>query len=134
MSQTELARRSGIAQPNIAAYESGRRDPNARSRERLDAALRPCPGEALARHRHEVIAVLARHRMSRPRVFGSVAAGTDQPGSDLDLVVDARVDLDLLDIVDAASELEDLLGVRVDIVTSRSLSPEHEISRTAMPI
>lgn len=132
LSQSELARRSGIAQPNIAAYESGRRIPTASTRERLTAACRPRPAESLAQHRDEVVAVLARHRMSTPRVFGSVARGTDRPGSDLDLMVDAHADLDLLDLVDAASELEELLGVPVDIVTSRSLPPGHPIARSAV--
>lgn len=134
LSQSELARRSGIAQPNIAAFESGRRNPTAGTIAKLDAALRPRPSDSLARHRHDVIAVLAAHRMSCPRVFGSVAAGTDRPGSDLDLLVVAEPDLDLLDLVDAAAELEELLGVRVDIVTSRSLPPDHEISRTSLPV
>ena len=75
--------------------------------------------------------VLAAHKMSNPRVFGSVAQGQDHPGSDIDLLVDAADDLDLLDIVDAAEALESILGSHVDIVTSRSLRPGHEITRTA---
>lgn len=72
--------------------------------------------------------------MGNPRVFGSIAAGTDGPDSDVDLLVDADPGLDLLDIVDAADALERLLGTRVDIVTSRSLRPGHEIAVTAVPL
>ena len=32
---------------------------------------------------------VARFRSANPRVFGSVVSGTDQDGSDLDLLVDA---------------------------------------------
>lgn len=134
LTQSELARRTGIAQPNIAAIEAGRRTPSPATRERIDAALRPRPSTMLATRRDDVIAVLARHSMTNPRVFGSVAAGSDQAGSDIDLLVDAARDLDLLDIVDAADELEALLETRVDIVTSRSLRPGHEIARTAVPV
>jgi len=134
LTQTALAARSGVAQPNIAAYESGRRRPSAASQERLVAALRPFPREALAAHRDAVVRVLERHRMTNPRVFGSAATASDATRSDLDLLVDAADDLDLLDIIDAAAELEDLLEVPVDIVTSRSLRTGHEIATSAVPV
>lgn len=132
VSQAELARRSGVAQPSIAAYESGRRRPSPEMLERLRAALRPRPSEVLSAHRPEVLRILEGHGLTRPRVFGSVARGDDAPGSDLDLVVDVGEGADVLDLVDAGDELEALLGCRVDLVTSRALSPDHEIGRTAV--
>lgn len=132
LTQAEVTRRSGIAQPNIAAYEAGRRKPSPATERRLAAALQQAPGSALHAHRAEVIAILERYKMTNPRVFGSVAHGTDVPGSDIDLLVDAAADLDLLDIIDAATELEKLLGTNVDIVTSRSLRPGHEIAMSAV--
>ncbi len=131
LTQVELAARSGVAQPNIAAYESGRRTPTPATEAKLESALAPLPREALREQRDVVVAVLARHKMANPRVFGSVAHERDVPGSDIDLLVDAASDLDLLDIADAADELERLLGSHVDIVTSRSLHESHEIARTA---
>jgi len=102
--------------------------------ERLRAALRPRPSEAVAAKRAQVLAVLAEHRMSAPRVFGSAGRGTDGPGSDLDLLVDLADDGDLLDLIDGADALEELLGIPVDIVTSRSITADHEIARTAVPL
>ncbi|GAA1706170.1 helix-turn-helix domain-containing protein [Propioniferax innocua] len=134
LTQAQLAERSGVPQPNIAAYERGRRRPSPATLERLEAALRPSAQVALERHHDAVIAVLNRHRMHNPRVFGSVARREDRPDSDIDLLVDAAPDLDLLDIIDAAAELETLLGRGVDIVTSRSLSADHEIARTAVAL
>ncbi len=131
LTQAELAARSGVAQPNIAAYEAGRRRPSPATVARLNAALAPLPSAQLREHRDAAVRVLAAHKMSNPRVFGSVAQGQDHPGSDIDLLVDAADDLDLLDIVDAAEALESILGSHVDIVTSRSLRPGHEITRTA---
>ena len=133
-SQVELSARSGVAQPNIAAYESGRRKASAQMLARLRDATRPKPSEAVATNREALVQILKAHRMSEPRVFGSAAAGSDAPGSDLDLVVDLAGDGDLLDIIDGADALEELLGIKVDIVTSRSLRADHEINRTAAPL
>ncbi len=94
----------------------------------------PRPSDALRDHRETVREILAAHRMRNPRVFGSIADGNDAAGSDVDLLVDAEDDLDLLDIVDAAQQLEALLAVPVDIVTSRSLRDGHPILATAVPL
>lgn len=134
VSQAELAQRSGVAQPNIAAYETGRRRPSPTMVERLRDALRPRPSQAALDHREEILAALARHGMSDVRIFGSAATGTDRPGSDLDLLVDIAADADLLDLIDGAAAVEDIVGVPVDVVTSRSVGPHHEISRTAVPL
>lgn len=134
LTQSALAARSGVAQPNIAAYEAGRRRPSPASQERLAAALRPLPREALHRHRDAVVQLLERYQMTNPRVFGSAATSSDATTSDLDLLVDAADDLDLLDIIDAAAELEELLEVPIDIVTSRSLRPGHEIATSAVAV
>lgn len=134
VSQADLAARSGVAQPNIAAYETGRRRASAAMLERLRASLRPRPGEVVTARRDEILGVLARHHMTGVRVFGSAVRGDDEPGSDLDLLVDIAADGDLLDVIDAADELEGLLGLPVDLVTSRSLRDDHEIRRTATPL
>jgi predicted nucleotidyltransferase len=54
-------------------------------------------------------------------VFGSVLAGTDQDGSDLDLLVDALPGATLFDLGDLEVELEILLGIPVDVVTPQDL-------------
>ncbi|UUT34327.1 helix-turn-helix domain-containing protein [Microbacterium elymi] len=43
MSQRDLAERSGVKQPSIAAIERGRRDPSVAAKAALDAALRLAP-------------------------------------------------------------------------------------------
>jgi uncharacterized protein len=58
--------------------------------------------------------ILQRHGASRPRVFGSVARGEDQEGSDLDLLVEVR-DPDYIGLELLRAELEDELGVCVDL-------------------
>lgn len=134
LSQAQLAARSGVAQPNIAAYEAGRRRASPAMIARLRACLRPRPSEAVAAHRDEIVATLARYGMTGARVFGSVSRGSDEPGSDLDLLVDVGPDFDVLDLIDGAAQVEEIVGVGVDIVTSRSLRIDHEIVRSAVPL
>ena len=48
------------------------------------------PSIALETHRAAIRSVVLRHRACNARVFGSVLHGTDQDGSDIDLLVDHR--------------------------------------------
>ena len=56
-------------------------------------------------------------------MFGSFARGDNRDGSDLDLLVELDTGRSLLDLIAIKQDLEDLLGVRVDVVTERSISP-----------
>jgi predicted nucleotidyltransferase len=58
---------------------------------------------------------------SNPRVFGSVLHGTDQEGSDIDLLVDALPGATLFDLGGLQDELESLLGFHVDLLTPGDL-------------
>lgn len=126
MTQAALARASGVPQPNIAAYESGARTPSPTTMERLRAAAAPRPSTALADHREQVSALVRQHKADRPRVFGSVARGDDRSGSDLDLLVAFTPDASLFDLVELQEDLQDLLGVKVDVVSEGALRPGAE--------
>lgn len=56
------------------------------------------------------------------------------PGAIFDLLVDVGPDFDVLDLIDGAAQVEEIVGVGVDIVTSRSLRIDHEIVRSAVPL
>ena len=58
------------------------------------------------------------------QVFGSVVHGVARPGSDLDLLVDFPRSPSFEQFMDLKLALEDLLHVRVDLVTRRGLRPE----------
>jgi len=73
--------------------------------------------------RNEVLVVAQRHGASNLRVYGSVAKGTEQSGSDLDLLVDLSPDQSLLGLISLRQELEDLLGCPVDVSETASLHP-----------
>ena len=57
------------------------------------------------------------------RVFGSVARGSDLEGSDVDLLVDLPAGTSLLHIVGLQLDIEDALGVKVDLCIERELHP-----------
>lgn len=134
LSQSDLAERSGVAQPNIAAYEAGRRRASAAMLERLREAARPLPHDALAVHRDELIALAGVHGLSNVRVFGSVASGTDRPGSDLDLLATRAPGTGLLTLAAFTELASELLGVEVDVVTDGGLHADHEILTTAVAV
>jgi len=79
------------------------------------------PSAALERHREAVRAIAARHRVHSVRVFGSVLRGEDQDGSDLDLLVEPTAQTTLFDLAAIQVEAEELLGVRVEVLTPKSL-------------
>ena len=64
---------------------------------------------------------MERFPTSNPRVLGSVLHGTDQDGSDIDLLVDALPGATLFDLGGLQDELESLLGLHVDLLTPGDL-------------
>ena len=79
------------------------------------------PSTILATKRDAVREAAARYRTANPRVFGSVLAGTDEDGSDLDLLVDALPGATLFDLGGLQDELEELMGLRVDVRPPKDL-------------
>lgn len=116
LSQRELAGRSGLKQPLIAAIETGRRDPSAAARQALDQALELRPSVALEARRTEVGEIFRRRGLPQPKVFGSVARDVDETSSDLDLVVELSAEHDIVDLLDLEEELSTLLTVDVDVI------------------
>ncbi len=82
------------------------------------------PTDALAAKRDLILALAAARGACDVRVFGSVARGNDHDGSDLDLLVDLPVGTSLLQIVGLQFDIEDALGVKVDLCTERELHPD----------
>jgi uncharacterized protein len=79
------------------------------------------PSRALQANRAAIREVVEAHRASNPRVFGSVAKGSDTDASDLDILVDPTPDTTLFDIGAIRHELRTLLGVPVDVLTPNAL-------------
>ena len=89
----------------------------------------------MAIHREAIKSLAARHKATHVRVFGSVARGEDVPGSDLDLLVRFAPDASAFDQARLISDLETLLGVRVDVVSEGGLGSDHaNIAGQARPL
>lgn len=81
------------------------------------------PSESLKHNRALVLSLAHARGAMDIRVFGSAAHGADREDSDLDLLVAWPVDRSLLDLVGLQLDLQEALGVRVDLATERELHP-----------
>jgi hypothetical protein len=78
----------------------------------------PSPlGERVAAGRTEILAAAARRHASNVRIFGSVARGEDNGTSDVDLLVDLDPEARPLQLLVLCCDLEDVLGVKIDVGT-----------------
>ena len=82
------------------------------------------PSIALENQRIAIREAVGRFRAANPRVFGSVLHGTDRDGSDIDLLVDVLPGATLFDLGGLQVEMEDLLGLKVDLLTPADLPPK----------
>ena len=66
--------------------------------------------------------ILRRHAVKRAAIFGSFARGEVRANSDVDFLIEYKTkNKSLFDLVDLKSELEGILGRKVDIVTYNSI-------------
>lgn len=79
------------------------------------------PSEALRSKYAEIRRVVESHHARNARVFGSVLHGKDTPHSDLDILIDPTSETTLFDIGAIRHELNQLLGVPVDVLTPNAL-------------
>jgi uncharacterized protein len=86
--------------------------------------------------RAEILAIARRHGAYDVRLFGSIARGDADETSDVDLLVTFEMERSLLDQVGLQQDLEDLLGVKVDVVSRGGLSPyiRDAVLREAIPV
>jgi uncharacterized protein len=94
------------------------------------------PSQALEAHRVELRELAARYGVLRPRVFGSVLTGEDTEDSDLDLLVEPSPSTSLITVAKLQAEAEHVLGVRVDVLTPKSLPARfrERVLREAVPV
>jgi hypothetical protein len=92
--------------------------------------------QLLQSKREEIIGLAARHGALNVRVFGSVARGEGRPDSDVDFLVDLESGRSLFDLGGLLTELQALLGCKVDVITERALRPRvrERVKREAVPL
>lgn len=150
----ELARRAGVTQSVISAYELGRRQPALSTLTALVEAAgfeltvslgRPTPrarglsgpvGRRVRQHRRELVMSAAAHGVTNLRVFGSVARSQERPDSDVDLLVDLPPGLGMIGLGRVRTALEAILGSRVDLVPAQDLKPDvrSRVERELVPL
>lgn len=94
------------------------------------------PSEVLRQNRDLIRSVALLHRTENLRVFGSVLHGEDTETSDLDLLVDPLPGATLLDLGAIQIELEESLGISVDVLTPGDLPKKfrNQILSEAIPV
>lgn len=112
-----------MKQPLIAAIESGARQPTETTRRSLERALQVRPSQLVRAARPQVLAAVRAIGGTDVRVFGSAANGSDQPDSDLDLLVTFPPGADIVTLLTLEDELSTLLTVPVEVVSAGSTGP-----------
>lgn len=94
------------------------------------------PSEVFRMNRDLIRSIALLHRTVNPRVFGSVSRGDDSETSDLDLLVDPLPGATLLDLGAIQIELEEALGISVDVLTPGDLPRKFrdQVLKEAIPV
>jgi predicted nucleotidyltransferase len=71
----------------------------------------------------KVSSFLKKHGAIKVSVFGSYVRGEEKPESDIDVLVEFAERKSLLTLVNIELELSDDLGIKVDLLTEKSISP-----------
>lgn len=69
----------------------------------------------------KIVPILKKNKVARAGIFGSYARGEQKKKSDIDILI--KFDGSLLDLVHIEHELEDHLGIKVDLLTYNGIHP-----------
>jgi len=92
--------------------------------------------DLLKSKREEILRLAAKYGARNVRIFGSVARGEDEGGSDVDFLVEMEQGRSFLDLVGLWQDLQELLGREVDVITDGGVSPylRDQIYTEAIPL
>ena len=79
--------------------------------------------ELIRQHRAAILCLAQRYGAHDIRIFGSVARGDATAASDLDLIVRFDPGRSLFDHGGLLMDLQDLLGVKVDVIDEEGMRP-----------
>jgi predicted nucleotidyltransferase len=77
--------------------------------------------QSIEQNRDAILAIAKRYGAHDVRIFGSVARGDATGDSDLDLVVRFEPNRSLFDHGGLIMELQELLGIKVDVISERGM-------------
>ena len=73
--------------------------------------------------RIKILPILQRYDVSKAAIFGSFTRGETTKHSDIDLLVEFKGEKSLLDLAGLKIALQELLKMKVDVLTYNSLHP-----------
>ena len=73
--------------------------------------------------KQKIIPILQDYGVKRVALFGSCVRGEVEEGSDIDILVDIKADISLLDFVGLKQKIEEALERKVDLVEYDTLKP-----------
>ena len=73
--------------------------------------------------KERIIPILGRSGIKKAAIFGSLAKGKAKTSSDIDILVEIKSDMSLLDFIGIKIELEEALKMRVDLVEYDTIKP-----------
>jgi len=71
----------------------------------------------------KIFSILKVHDVKKIAIFGSYVRGEAGPESDIDIIIEFKGRKSLLDLVGIEQELSEALGIKVDLLTEKSISP-----------
>ena len=72
----------------------------------------------------KIIPILKKNDVIRAGLFGSFVRGEEKKNSDVDILVELKKDLSLIDVIKIKLELENSLKKKVDLVEYNTIRPE----------
>ena len=73
--------------------------------------------------KQKILPILQDYGIKRLALFGSCVRGEMEKESDIDILVDIKADISLLDFVGLKQKIEEVLGRKVDLVEYDTLKP-----------
>jgi predicted nucleotidyltransferase len=70
-----------------------------------------------------IIPILERYGIKKAAIFGSLAKGEGKTSSDVDILVEIKSDMSLIDFIGIKLELEEALKMRIDLVEYDTIKP-----------
>jgi predicted nucleotidyltransferase len=71
----------------------------------------------------KIIPILERYGIKKAAIFGSLAKGEAKTSSDVDILVEIKSDMSLIDFIGIKLELEEALKMRIDLVEYDTIKP-----------
>ncbi|MGD0139432.1 MAG: nucleotidyltransferase family protein [Tepidisphaeraceae bacterium] len=92
--------------------------------------------QTLRQKREAILEIARRYGAHDVRIFGSVARGENTETSDVDIVVRFDSGRTLLDHAGLIGQLEDLLGVKVDVIDADGMRPRFRavVEKESLPL